>query len=459
MKRRVTKAGTLRLLLLPLILAAGVLISPGPAVALNVYDYFTINYDTEFSQDAVGGGEVFYATVQGTADCKQDMPLTINKGYITSRVVAQHQESGHKVTLNPSYTIDIEPFPNEQGETTEAHVVISLAFPGGSPAGSYDIAGELIEAKVQSTLGFWLSVTPYLPSVEELGSVTYWPGDEDFTIIGSVFELSSYLDNGILTRDSVFLSDDGRCQLIINQDTLCLTEDGEPLSELTMTGMEIPPAPPEGYCDVGLIYQLGPGGATFDPPLMLTLTYDASMMPTGVAESELVIGMWDEINEWVILEESSLGPGTGNISAALSHFSAFTILAPTPMPSPADFTVTDLAIAPEEANIGEEITVSVLVANLGDLEGMHLVTLKINDGVAATSDITLAGDSSQRVSFTIQKGVPGIYNVDVNGLLGTFKVAGAAPANWNWWLIGGIIAAVAAAITIPLVLRRRRRRF
>jgi hypothetical protein len=313
MRNRLTKTTFLWFLALTLTLAIGV-ITPRPALALNVYDYFVINYDTEFSQTVIGEGDVFQATISGTADCTQDMPLTVSKGYITSRVVAQHRESDLKATLNPSYTIHIEPFPNEAGETAEANVVISLSFPSGSPAGTYDIAGELIEAKVWSTPAGWLPVTPYLPAVEELGTVSYQPGDEDFTIP-----------------------------------------------------------------------------------------------------------------------------------------------APAPAPKPANFAVTNLTIAPTEAKPGEEITISVLAANTGDLEGTCSVILKIAGTVVTASNITLTGDSNQRVTFTIQKDTPGTYDIDVNGLAGTFTVEGAAPGSLNWWLIGGIIAAAAAAIAIPLALRKRRR--
>ncbi len=458
MRCKVTKTLFPWFLVLTLALAAGVA-TPKPAVALSVYDYFTINYDTEFSESVVGGGDVFYATVEGTADCKQDMPLTVSKGYITSRVVAQHRESGHKATLNPSYTIDIEPFPNEQGETTEAQVVISLAFPSGSPAGIYDIAGELIEAKVRSTFGFWLSVTSYLPSIEELGSVSYQPDEEDFTIVGSIFDLSLYLDSGLSLGDHSFQSDNGGCRLVISDGTLCLTSHGKPLAELTITEMAEPPTPPPGYHVVGLVYQLGPDGATFDPPLTLSLSYETPLVSASIDENELAIGMWDETNsEWIILEDSTTDPTTNTTSAALSHFSAFTILAPTPALNPANFIITDLTIAPEEAKTSEEITISVLLTNSGDLEGIYSLSLEIDETIEDTSDITLSGDSSRRVIFTTQKSVPGTYNVHVNGLSGTFKVEGASPlVSPSWWLIGGIIAAVAAAIAIPLVLRRRRR--
>ena len=62
MKCKILKRGVLWLLLIMLILATGVFISPGSAAALSIYDYFVINYDTEFSKDEIDGSEVFYAT-------------------------------------------------------------------------------------------------------------------------------------------------------------------------------------------------------------------------------------------------------------------------------------------------------------------------------------------------------------------------------------------------------------
>jgi len=465
-----------------LIMLALCLVSiPKPAVALSIDDYFSYSLDTEFSRDELGEDEVFYATVDGTAICKQDLPLTVSNGYITSRIVAQHRGSDTEVTLKSRYTTTIEPFPNEKGEVTEERVVISLKFPHGSQPGTYDIVGELIEARVQSIFGFWFTVTPYLPSSEDMGSVFYIPEeeDEDVPLIGPIFELSSYMDNGVFTGDFVFQSDDDRCQLIISEDTLCLTEDGEPLGELIMFEMADPPAPPEGYEVVGFIYNLGPDRATFDPPIILTLTYSGLSMPVGVAEGDLVVAMWEELgDEWVILGGSTVDSGVNAITVPISHFSAFAILAPALVLSPADFTVTGLAVTPEEANIGEEITISVLVTNSGDLEGTYRVELKIDGGLEGTGNICLAGGKSWPVDFTIRKDVAGTYIVNVNGLLGTFEVMAAypapsttpvapppepqappvtPPAPTNWWLVGSIIAAVAAGITLPVLLRWRRR--
>jgi len=108
--------------------------------------------------------------------------------------------------------------------------------------------------------------------------------------------------------------------------------------------------------------------------------------------------------------------------------------------APAAFTTSTLDISPAEVNAGEDITISALVTNTGDLTGTYEVTLKINNVVVATESVTLAGGASEEVTFTTLKDVAGTYAVDLNGLPGTFVVK----AGLNWWLIGGIIAAIVA---------------
>jgi len=118
--------------------------------------------------------------------------------------------------------------------------------------------------------------------------------------------------------------------------------------------------------------------------------------------------------------------------------------------APAAFTISALAISPAEVNIGEDVTISALVTNTGDLTGTYEVTLKIDDVVVDTESVTLAGGASEKVTFTTSKGVAATYNVNLNGLPGTFVVK----AGQNWWLIGGIIAAIVAAL-VYLFIRRR----
>jgi len=116
------------------------------------------------------------------------------------------------------------------------------------------------------------------------------------------------------------------------------------------------------------------------------------------------------------------------------------------------------------------------VTNNAELEDTYIVVLKINGVAEATGYIPLAAGSSLPVTFTTRKDFPGTYVVDVNGLSGTFEVRGNPPVappaeppatppaeppasqgETNPALVGGIIAAIATGIAIPLVLRQRRK--
>ena len=133
---------------------------------------------------------------------------------------------------------------------------------------------------------------------------------------------------------------------------------------------------------------------------------------------------------------------------------------------PALFVTSDLAVVPEEVNIGEEATISVFVANTGNLAGSHEVILKIDNVEVATEDITLAGGASETVTFTISKDTDGTYIVGIDGLAATFEVKPAptpppppTATPTNWVLIGGIIGGCIVVIimgaAVFLVTRRR----
>jgi len=166
----------------------------------------------------------------------------------------------------------------------------------------------------------------------------------------------------------------------------------------------------------------------------------------------------------------------GNLSVSDEH--TFTTL-PGP-PSAGVFICDTLSISPSEVNIGETVTISVMVTNTGDVGGSCEVTLKINDVIEATKEVTLDAGASREVTFTTVKNVAGSYLVEVKGLKGSFTVAekaappipsppAPAPAptptpptpapapvvNWAviWGIIGGVIA---VGLIIFLVARKRR---
>jgi len=150
-------------------------IGSSPAAALSIDDYFSYSYNVEFSKTKIQGSEVFNATITVTATRNNnDFPLSLSpsKASLTGRIISEHQATGAEVTLNSSYTVEISPFP-QKGETSSESVDVSLQFPGGSQSGTYNVVGELIEAKVYVVVA-WFDVTSYFSSSsQEMGAVTY----------------------------------------------------------------------------------------------------------------------------------------------------------------------------------------------------------------------------------------------------------------------------------------------
>ena len=293
-----------------------------------------------------------------------------------------------------------------------------------------------------------------------------------------VYDVSDYVtDEGEFTEDVVFESEDGKVELTIYEETVGLIDE-EPLDEISITEMEDPPDPPADSSRIGLTYDLGPAGTTFDPAITLTFTYDEALIPEGAAEKNLVIAIWDGEN-WVDLPGPfTIDRANNTISTPVSHFTAFAVLAYT---GPAAFATTDLVISPTEVDIGETVTISAVVTNTGDLSGDYQVVLEIDNVAVATKDVTLDGDTSQMVTFTTTMDTAGTYAINVNGLSGTVEakappvpppappvappappppppvVPPVLPPAVNWWLIGGIIAGVIiiGVVIWQVIIRRR----
>ena len=265
---------------------------------------------------------------------------------------------------------------------------------------------------------------------------------------------------GLFTEAVNAESSDGLCRLKIAQDTIGLINGDEPLSEIKMVRVGAPPAPPTDARMVGSVYDLKPDGATFNPAATLEYTYDPSRIPAGVSESELVLAWWDVgAGSWVELE-STANTEADTITATVSHFTTFGVMAylpPEPELNPAVFSLGSLTISPEKASLGESVTISVEVTNTGGEVGNYAVILSIDGVLEDSQDITVSAGDSQQVSFTTVKNLPGGYAVDVNGLNGTFEVmedassvppapltpppAPVSPVNWPvlWGVIGGVV--------------------
>ena len=451
MRRKLFRVGIAWRLLIALILALCLVpIDSSPVAALSVDDYFEITYEpVEFSKTEINGSEVFNATITVTATCTNDLPLPVTEARITARIIAEHEATDAKVTLNSSYTVTISPFP-QKGETAQEREVVPLQFPEGSESGNYNIVGVLDKAEV-TVLGIAIPVTEYLPSSQTMGSVTYTAPDGGGgggggfspTLTPTAEEVKATLfgvegefsidDDGVIQETIEATSDAGDFTIAIPEGTIALDEDGDPLSTLTVELDLDPPDPPAEAHIIGIPYKLGPPGATFSPPMTIEFTVDPATLPPGVAVEDLVLAYYNETlvpPAWVELP-TTYDPATNTFTAEVEHFTTFAIIGavipPEPVepalaPAPAIFTHSSLSISPIEVNIGDEVTISLLVANTGGKSGSYEVTLKIDGVVAATKEVTVSAGFSKEVTFTISKDIAGIYSVDVNGLTDSFTV-------------------------------------
>jgi len=89
---------------------------------------------------------------------------------------------------------------------------------------------------------------------------------------------------------------------------------------------------------------------------------------------------------------------------------------------PAEFVLSELEASPGDVSVGEEVTVTVNVANIGEVEGSHMVVLKVDGDEYEGFNVTLEPSASTVVSFTIVEDDPGSHGVGVGALTGTFNV-------------------------------------
>ncbi len=123
MRRKICRLGILWRSIIALTLALClVLTNSNSAAALSLGDYFSFSYSVEFSKTQIRGSEVFYATVEATANCTEDLPLPYSltsEAEITGNIIARHQMTGARVTLNSGYTVTITDFPQKAGDITQ----------------------------------------------------------------------------------------------------------------------------------------------------------------------------------------------------------------------------------------------------------------------------------------------------------------------------------------------------
>jgi len=200
-------------------------------------------------------------------------------------------------------------------DTTQLKYRITINT-AGITAGSYE---AIVAAEVSSTISFTSQFYPL--------TITAAPAAPAGQL--GVTNVSGSVDaNGVFTRSVTAKSANNKVSVKINQGTKGLTKEGRRITEISITPMAAAdvPAPPEDGHVIGLTYDFGPDGATFDEPITISFEYDPDNLPEGVSEEDLVVAVWDEdAGEWVELP-SVVDTENHIVTATVDHFTTFAVV-------------------------------------------------------------------------------------------------------------------------------------
>ena len=179
--------------------------------------------------------------------------------------------------------------------------------------------------------------------------------------------------------------------------------------------------------------------------LIVTTSFNLTVL---LPEESSIVYM-SEIPSSIDLEDKkitlSLFPGSWEISYILSNL------------VPSEFKVADLNISPFNAIVGEEVTISVLVTNLGVHSGSFSLPLIVNQTIQETRTVTLASGESEKIDFKIIKQAPGTYNIEVEGLIGTLSVTPVSSIGIPIEYLIVIASIVVAIFLISIFVIKRRK--
>ncbi|MBM3167100.1 MAG: hypothetical protein FJZ94_06610 [Chloroflexi bacterium] len=145
--------------------------------------------------------------------------------------------------------------------------------------------------------------------------------------------------------------------------------------------------------------------------------YSVVLRIDGVAEGITEIDMPPGTSQHALFTVTKDEPGTYyvEVDGLAGTFTSIALV-------PANFSVTNLEIAPDRVRQGEYVTISAVVTNTGEITGSYSLVLKLKGVAESIQEVTLGPGVSQRVAFNVVKDAAGFYNVELEGLTGRFVV-------------------------------------
>jgi len=170
----------------------------------------------------------------------------------------------------------------------------------------------------------------------------------EIDLLGAKHEASVDSQGRLKTSIQVTSADDA-ISLSIDADTILLNKGGKPLQLIRVTLDPTLPLPPEDAYIVGKVYDLSPQGATFNPPLRLTISYSPDELPPGLSESDVYVARY-EGSKWDMLRYKQVDTERHRVATRINRFARYAVLTPreSPKPPPKPSPELDLASIPLE---------------------------------------------------------------------------------------------------------------
>ncbi len=241
------------------------------------------------------------------------------------------------------------------------------------------------------------------------------------TLAAGETDVTTKMDlTGKFTEIILAKSADNVVSLNIDQGITAKDVNGNNISKISIQPIQTSAIkPPEFSTYVTLPYELSPGGTTFSQSITVVFSYNQNLIPPGIQEKYLTVGYWNGLdNKWEKLE-GMVNTDTNTITVKISHFSIYTVMA---FNKPADLSITNLIVSPSQPELGNTISISIVVKNDGDLPGNIDLELFLDNTKLETRTVTLEGNSYQKEIFYFLPETAKSYNIRVNNLDGNFVV-------------------------------------
>lgn len=259
---------------------------------------------------------------------------------------------------------------------------------------------------------------------------------------------TALLDAEGRTMDQVIALDAAKTVSIqIPDGALCLSENGKRVQRISISELSSGLSMASGQAQIGPMHVVsaltseGEQAQTFLATCAeLRVNYDPALLPSITR----TIGLYMYLggSSWSPLTTSIDSPSyIGQCAGMINRSGQVAVIATFDPQQSAYFLPSDLSIKPSAqawwdpivfvTRVGDMIKVSVILTNIGEVQGVKNITLAINGRTVSSEQVVLGPLERREVTFTVNGLEAGDYDIEVSGLNGHVAVG----THVNWWLI------------------------